>query len=78
VYWLGDMNWLHREGCPFWGVSLALDDEEPDGPGRGVEEEGGRSVVDVAEFEAAFWEVVGRVEFGEGGRKEATGFDGGC
>ncbi|KAK4235111.1 hypothetical protein C8A03DRAFT_37072 [Achaetomium macrosporum] len=82
VYWLGDMGWLHEEGCPFWGVSLALDDEKSDeqlGRDRGDADSKGerrsRSVVEVAEFEAGFWEVVGRVDFGEGGRSatEAEG-----
>jgi hypothetical protein len=49
VYHLKDMNWLHEEGCGFWRLPLVLDDED-----------GGRSVFEVAEFETEFWEVVER------------------
>jgi hypothetical protein len=63
VYHLKDMDWLHEEGCGFWRLPLVLDDED-----------GGRSVFEVAEFETEFWEVVEKVgEESDGAPEGETG-----
>jgi hypothetical protein len=56
VYYLPDMNWLHQADCEFWKLSLMVDSENAKG----------RSIFDVAEFETALWEFVGRRD--DGGR----------
>ncbi|KAK4043905.1 hypothetical protein C8A01DRAFT_32003 [Parachaetomium inaequale] len=48
VYYLPDLDWLHKEKCGFWKLPMELDAED----GRK-----GLKIFDVAEFSTASWEL---------------------
>ncbi|KAL2255929.1 hypothetical protein VTK26DRAFT_2472 [Humicola hyalothermophila] len=71
VYRLKDLGWLHAEGCEFWGLPLAVEEEREQG---GREKKRERCIFEVAEFGMAFWEEVVCVgKEGERGAEEEEG-----